>query len=485
MLDTPVGIEFFELGYLNLIIFFWLLLSTKLPRAQRCVLSVVFYTGRDKLRPALPRRAFSVLFFSWYRMKPSIFTPTHRAGWLPDLYRSLKAQSYTDFEWVIAPHDHVTVPKDIAADPRVKIHPIPKKISETGSIGAIKGFACLQCTGDLLIEVDHDDMLFPTAVEDLVMAAQREGAGFLYSDCVEFRANGSCQVYSSDFGWQNYKVEFEGKRYDAMRSFPATPSALHLIHYAPNHVRAWTRDAYARSGGHDSDMYVCDDHDLICRMYLAGVSFHHVPKCLYMYRLHDDGSNTYLERNALIQEKTRELSNKYLHDLIKEWCRRNAHGISRVSQDDTREWQVMTEGGDWFSVDDPGRLLSANNAEDTMGHIHLDGVLQQLTPYEASAYIEAAYSRLVPGGWLTLNVPSTDGRGAFQAPGYQSLWNENSFWYFTDRHFAKQAGIKCRFQAARLWTECPTDWHKENKIPYVYADLVALKGQHQPGACRI
>ena len=30
-------------------------------------------------------------------------------------------------------------------------------------------------------------------------------------------------------------------------------------------------------------------------------------------------------------------------------------------------------------------------------------------------------------------TPSTDGRGAFQDPTHVSFYNENSFWYFTDR----------------------------------------------------
>jgi len=40
---------------------------------------------------------------------------------------------------------------------------------------------------------------------------------------------------------------------------------------------------------------------------------------------------------------------------------------------------------------------------------------------------------LKPGGSVEIMVPSTDGRGAFQDPTHVSFWNENSFWYFTDK----------------------------------------------------
>ena len=46
-------------------------------------------------------------------------------------------------------------------------------------------------------------------------------------------------------------------------------------------------------------------------------------------------------------------------------------------------------------------------------------------------------------------------------------------------------GITARFQSARIWQEHPTEWHREHDILYVYADLVALKGQRQPGICEV
>jgi hypothetical protein len=89
---------------------------------------------------------------------------------------------------------------------------------------------------------------------------------------------------------------------------------------------------------------------------------------------------------------------------------------------------------------------------------------------------------LKPGGWLITRTPSTDGRGAFQDPTHVSFWNPNSFLYYTSRQLAQYIpAIQCRFQSLRVQQSFPSDWHKQHNVLYVYADLVALKGQHQAG----
>lgn len=96
------------------------------------------------------------------------------------------------------------------------------------------------------------------------------------------------------------------------------------------------------------------------------------------------------------------------------------------------------------------------------------------------------YRVLVPGGWLISATPSTDGRGAFQDPTHCSFWNENSWLYYTRQEQRKFVpGINARFQATRIYTDYPNQWCRERKIPYVFADVVALKGQRQPGICEV
>jgi SAM-dependent methyltransferase len=103
------------------------------------------------------------------------------------------------------------------------------------------------------------------------------------------------------------------------------------------------------------------------------------------------------------------------------------------------------------------------------------------------ALFNELYRVLAHGGMLLSLTPSTDGRGAFQDPTHIAFYNENSFWYFTDQNFARFVPeLKCRFQVSRLVTYFPDDWHREHNIPYVCANLIAIKeGPRQGGLLNI
>jgi hypothetical protein len=97
-----------------------------------------------------------------------------------------------------------------------------------------------------------------------------------------------------------------------------------------------------------------------------------------------------------------------------------------------------------------------------------------------------AYEKLTVAGWLLIDVPSTDGKGAWCDPTHTSFWNDLSFRYYTNAQFSKFIPtVKCRFQQVVLKNEKPTKWHVENNVPYVRSDMCALKGQRQPGASLI
>jgi SAM-dependent methyltransferase len=88
---------------------------------------------------------------------------------------------------------------------------------------------------------------------------------------------------------------------------------------------------------------------------------------------------------------------------------------------------------------------------------------------------------LQPGGYALINVPSTDGRGAFQDPSHCSFWNLNSFWYYTDREYAKYIdNTTIRFKAVTLFQHFPNDWCRENNISYVSTVLMCLKDGYRP-----
>lgn len=419
-------------------------------------------------------------------MKFSIFTPTHDAKHLLEAYNSLAAQTHKDWEWVVVPNNGAKLADDMLSDTRIRILPAPPWLS---GVGAFKRFACSQCEGDYLVELDHDDMLLPTALEKIA----KTGAQFIYSDAAQFRANGEYQLFGKEYGWEHYSQREGDKVHQCNRSFEVNASSMHQIFYAPDHLRAWSKDIYDKVGGHDSNLGVCDDFDLVIRTYLAGATFQHIEECLYLYRIKDDGSNTWLKRNAEIQTKQQELSNKYTHALVHEWCKRED-----LSKYDFGSGPTPAPGfvGVDLCLGEDVWAWFRGRADNSVGCIRAYDFLEHIPHCRDSActhngrctvrLMNEIYRVLVPGGWLLSATPSTDGRGAFQDPTHCSFWNSNSFWYYTRQQQRQYVpGITARFQGTRIWQEHPSAWHKEHNLLYVYADLVALKGQRQPGICEV
>ncbi len=160
---------------------------------------------------------------------------------------------------------------------------------------------------------------------------------------------------------------------------------------------------------------------------------------------------------------------------------------SLVSQSYTdREWVVVLNLGaavveDVTMVDPEKPVLGY--PDNSVGVIKLIDFLQRIS--DRAALLNECYRVLCHGGLIITQSPSTAGRGAFQDPSHLSFWNENSFWYLTraELRFAIRT-LNCRLQISRLHTGYPTAWHQEQMIPYVYANLIAIKdGPRQVTPC--
>lgn len=416
--------------------------------------------------------------------KFAIFTPLHLPGnaYIKETWASLKAQSFKHWHWYILENNGGKTPKAIADDPRVSViqaHPAIK------GIGALKREACYASSIEpWMVELDNDDVLESRCLEELAKAFNA-GAGFVYSNCAEFIDDGSGvykpNVYRADCGWTWYSVKFRKQELLAIHAAPATPQNLRRIEFSPNHVRAWTREAYATVGGHDLNMTVGDDHDLMVRMYLAGVKFVHIPKCLYFYRVHKD--NTVITQNSDIQAATEAV---YI---------RNIWALAHKFADDENLMKVDLCGAvgapkDYFVLDkhddggpNPGLCCDLNEVwpldDNRVGVLRAFDALEHLR--DPIHTMNEAYRVLAPGGFFMISVPSTDGKGAFCDPTHVSYWNDLSFRYYTQEHFAKYIqGFTGKFQLVRLINWFPTPWHRMNNVPYVEAQLIAIKPGYKP-----
>jgi len=112
--------------------------------------------------------------------------------------------------------------------------------------------------------------------------------------------------------------------------------------------------------------------------------------------------------------------------------------------------------------------------DDSVGIVRAWEVLEQLR--DPIHVFKEAWRVLAPGGMFMVEVPSTDGRGAWQNPSNISFFNQNSFWYYSKEEYAKQLPtFKGAFYPMKLATYFPTEFHKANEIPFVRAHLCAVK----------
>jgi hypothetical protein len=86
-------------------------------------------------------------------------------------------------------------------------------------------------------------------------------------------------------------------------------------------------------------------------------------------------------------------------------------------------------------------------------------------------------------GVLLSDTASTDGRGAFQDPSHVCFYNENSFSYLTQSRLRPTIPtLQARWQVSHLTTYYPSPVHEDIDIPYVKANLLAIKdGPRQGG----
>ena len=404
----------------------------------------------------------------------SLFTPTHNTQWLHDLYETLKEQTYPKWQWVIVYNNGAT-PMDFH-DERVKTVHLQYPTLEW--VGPLKAIACEHCDGEILVEMDHDDLLTPNALEEVVKAfREHPEIGFAFSNTAYTTPEwGTYPRFDASFGWKYRPFSYKGHALEETLTFPPSPESVSKIWFAPNHLRAFKTSIYRRIGGHRKDMRVLDDGDLMCRMFIEA-PMHHIDQCLYIYRVH--GENAWLKHNQEIQDNVLRIYDQHILPMLLAWAKRQ--GLRAIELGGRiAPWS----GFETVDLKDADIIHDLNTpwpfADSSVGVIRAMDVLEHLK--DPIFTMKEMYRVLTPGGWVILQVPSTDGRGAFQDPTHVSFWNENSFLYYTHRDFAKYIDTPVRFQAARLYTTP----HEGRHVCWTHAHLVSLKeGYTPPGVVEI
>lgn len=410
-------------------------------------------------------------------MKISVFTPSHNPVYIEDCYQSLKSQTFQSWNWILLLNNsakELGLSDNIVNDPRVNI----LRYDSVKGVGEAKRICCdsdYAKDSDILVELDHDDLFHPDCLEEVKNAfINNPNAVFVSSNFTQVNKDltPNYDLFSSYHGWSYRDIQFDNKNYKECIGFKPLPHNVAYIWYAPNHVRAFKKDSYLKVGGYNSDLQICDDQDLMCRLFIEG-EFIHIDKCLYFQRIHENNSQKIPEFNQKIQSLTVDLYCKYINDMCLAWSKRN-----NLLSVDMGAAHRPKEGYKTLDLHDADFIADANGKlpfeDNSVGVIRAVDFLEHIE--NRVGIWNEIYRVLAHGGMILSMTPSTDGRGAFQDPTHVSFYNQNSFLYYTDSNFKNFVPeINCRFQKSYLETEFLNDWGKLNNIPYVIANLIAIK----------
>ena len=202
----------------------------------------------------------------------SILVPLYNtpANFLEDMVASVRAQTYGNWELCLADgsdEKHAYVgefcAKAAADDPRIRY----EKLEKNGGISENTNACIRMATGDWYALFDHDDLLHPAALYEMMKAICEQDADFAYTDENTFSETPK-DAYNPHF-----KPDF-------------APDNLRANNYIC-HFTAFRKDLLEKAGGGFRAAFDgSQDHDLVLRLTEQAEHIVHIPKILYYWRAH-------------------------------------------------------------------------------------------------------------------------------------------------------------------------------------------------------
>ena len=243
---------------------------------------------------------------SYLRPVFSLFTSTFNSyDKIIRAYNSIKKQTLENWEWVIiddSPDDeHFQFLKEnLAHDCRIRMY---KRSENSGSIGNVKNEAVSLCRGTYVLEMDHDDEILPSVLEDAaaVFFSNKE-VGFIYMDFINIYENGDNFKYGDHIckGYGSYYCEkYNGKWVYVYNTPNINNITLSHLVCCPNHPRIWRRDFLLKIGNYCEHLPICDDYEILLRT-AVNCKMAKIPKLGYVQYMNNSNNNFSLIRNGEI-----------------------------------------------------------------------------------------------------------------------------------------------------------------------------------------
>ncbi|MBQ7333704.1 MAG: glycosyltransferase [Clostridia bacterium] len=204
-------------------------------------------------------------------IKFSVIVPLYNTPqqFLCEMIDSVIAQTYSNWELCMADGSddkHKTVKqickKYAKADGRIKYKKLKENLGISGNTNA-----CLDMvTGDYISLFDHDDLLHPAALHDVMVEICEKDADFIYTDENTFHntpADAYCPHFKPDF----------------------SPDTLRSYNYIC-HFTSFKASLIDEVGKFRSEFDGSQDYDMILRLTEKAKNIVHIPKILYYWRSH-------------------------------------------------------------------------------------------------------------------------------------------------------------------------------------------------------
>ena len=205
-------------------------------------------------------------------IKFSILVPLYNTPekFLREMIESVRGQTYSNWELCLADgsdNEHNKVGKIckqfVKSDKRVTY----KKLEENKGISGNTNACIEMATGDYIALFDHDDLLHPAALFEMMKAICYQEADMIYTDENTFHDT------PADAYFPHFKPDY-------------APDTLRSYNYIC-HFTAFSRKLLEKAGGgFRSEFDGSQDYDLILRLTEKAENVVHIPKILYYWRSH-------------------------------------------------------------------------------------------------------------------------------------------------------------------------------------------------------
>ena len=230
----------------------------------------------------------------------SILVPVYKTPLpiLKAMIESVQAQTYQNWELCIgnASSDEKKIVKTLddyaAADPRLVIKHLESNLGISGNSNAVLEI----CSGEFIGLLDHDDLLAPFALFEIVSTLNRwPDSDFFYSD--------------------RDLIDIDGKnRFSPFFRPDWSPEMLVSCNYL-SQFNVFRKSLLEKTGGFDPQKDGSQDLDLYYRLIGLSRRVVHIPKMLYHWRLQDTSVSSGLQAKPYVLEAQKKTLQDYFNQL--------------------------------------------------------------------------------------------------------------------------------------------------------------------------